>query len=460
MGVASLRLRDLPALHRALTEPDVEALLRHYPQDLVHDALREALSALRKRVQAGEIVSPQEAQPATLAARARDALAWLERPSLRGVLNATGVVVHTNLGRAPLAAAAAKAAHEAAARYVDLEYDLEAGARGSRQDHLEPLICRLTGAEAAVVVNNNAAAVLLVLATLARGREVVISRGELVEIGGSFRIPDVMAESGAVLREVGTTNRTHLKDYRSAIMPETAAILRVHPSNFRQVGFTARVRGEELAAVAKEAGVLFLEDLGSGAILPIGDEPTVRDVLESGADVVTMSGDKLVGGPQAGLVLGRRDLIERLRGAPLYRVLRPDKMTVAALAETIRLYLRGEAATVPVYAMLTADPRVLRRRAQALRRRLLRLGVESDLVPLSGRAGGGAMPESPLASFGVALRAGPPDALHERLRGGDPAVVGRIEDDRVVLDVRTLLPQEDAPLARAVAAACAAVRQS
>ncbi len=446
----SLRPRDLPALHRVLQHPDAAPLLAEFPKALAHDALRQELSALRGRLEAGESLEEQEAEPAVLIGRARDALGWLERPALRGVINATGVVVHTNLGRAPLATTAAEAARAAAERYVDLEYDLAEGRRGSRQDHVEPLLRRLTGAEAALVVNNNAAAVLLVLAALARGREVVISRGELVEIGGSFRIPDVLRESGAILVEVGTTNRTHLRDYEGATTPETAALLRVHPSNFRQTGFTARVQGEDLARVAHAAGVLFLEDLGSGALTSIGDEPTVGEVLASGADLVTLSGDKLVGGPQAGIILGRRDLVARLRGAPLYRALRPDKMTVAALAETVRLYLRGEQLAVPVAAMLFADPAALRRRAQRLRRRLVALGVGSDLVPLEGRAGGGALPESPLPSFGVALQ-GAPDALHERLRLGDPAVIGRIEDDRVVLDVRTLLPREDEALARAVA---------
>ena len=455
--MAALRLRDLPALHRVLGHPAVQALLTEHPQALVHEAVREALGGLRRRIAQGEEIDQGQADPALLAERAHAALAWLRRPALRGVINATGVVVHTNLGRAPLAPSAAQAAGDAAGRYVDLEFDLDAGRRGSRQDHLEPLLCRLTGAEAALVVNNNAAAVFLVLAALARGREVILSRGELVEIGGSFRIPDVMAESGAVLREVGTTNRTHLRDYVQAVGPETVAFLRVHPSNFRQIGFTHRVTGEDLAQAAHAAGLLFLEDLGSGALLPLGDEPTVREVLESGADLLTMSGDKLVGGPQAGIILGRRALVERLRQAPLYRALRPDKMTVAALAETIRLYLRGEEAAVPVYAMLTADPEGLRRRAQSLRRRLSRLGVKTAVVPLYGRAGGGALPESPLPSYGVAVQGGSPDALHHRLRLGEPPVVGRIEDDRLVLDVRTVFPAQEEPLAQAVADALAAV---
>lgn len=450
---SDLRLRDLPALHRAMQHPGAQALLAEYPQALVHEAMRGELALLRGQIQRGEGVSSMQAEPGALAARARAALSWLSRPALQRVINATGVVVHTNLGRSPLAPSAVQAAAEAAEGYVDLEFDLPAGRRGSRQDHLEPLLCRLTGAEAALVVNNNAAAVFLVLAALCRGREVVISRGELVEIGGSFRIPDVMAESGALLREVGTTNRTHLRDYQQAIGEDTAALLRVHPSNFRQIGFTARVDGEEMAKAAHDAGVLFLEDLGSGALLPIGDEPTVQAVLKSGVDLLTMSGDKLVGGPQAGIVLGRRDLVDQLRRAPLYRALRPDKMTVAALAETIRLYLRGEERAVPVFAMLSATPDVLARRAQSLRRRLRALGVTSEVVQVYGRAGGGALPESPLSSYGVALKEASLDELHRRLRLGEPAVVARIEDDRLVFDMRTVLPGQDEALARAVARA-------
>ena len=446
--------RDLPALHRLLASREVGEALGAYPPSEVRRALRETLAELRGRLREGAQPEPAALSPAGLALAARARLRYLDEPALRTVINATGVVLHTNLGRAPLAEAAAQAAARAAAGYVDLEFDLGRGTRGSRQEHLEPLLCRISGAGAALVVNNNAAAVLLVLRALAAGRETVISRGELVEIGGSFRIPDVLAESGSVLREVGTTNRTHLRDYERAIGPETAMLLRVHPSNFRQVGFTARVDGAELAELAHRRGLLFVEDLGSGALTPLGDEPTVQDVLGSGADIVTLSGDKLLGGPQAGIVLGRPELVAELRQAPLYRALRPDKMQVAALAETLRLYLAGGSG-VPALAMLRAEPGELRRRAEGLRARLARSGVPAKVVPLAGRAGGGALPETELPSFGVEIAPQDPQALHECLRRGRPAVVARIEDERLLLDVRTVLPGQEAALAQAVAAAWA-----
>lgn len=453
MAFERVRLRDLPALHRLLDSEPVQAMCQHYPAGAVREALREELSRQRARIAAGEPVEPSAVAPQGLAAAAEAALGWLRQPALRRVINATGVVLHTNLGRAPLAARAASAASAAGGSYVDLEFDLESGRRGSRQDHAEPLLCRLTGADAALVVNNNAAAVFLVLRTLSAEREIVISRGELVEIGGSFRIPDVMAESGAILREIGTTNRTHPQDYAGAIGPQTAALMRVHPSNFRQIGFTERVDGATIASLAHEAGVLFFEDLGSGALSPLLDEPTVQEVLASGADLVTLSGDKLVGGPQAGIVLGRADLVAQLRSAPLYRALRPDKMTLAALAETARLYLQADEESIPVLAMLRARPEALRLRAQALRRRLGRLGVPAEVIALEGRAGGGALPESPLHSYGIAMCPQGLDAFHRALRLGTPGVVGRLEEDRLLLDVRTVLPGEERELARAVAAA-------
>ncbi len=452
--MAALRMRDLPALHRLLATAEIEELAGRYPRERVRDALREVLGDLRRRLERGEAVPADAIAPAAVAGETRRRLDYLDQ-GLRQVINATGVVLHTNLGRAPLAPSAARAAALAGGGYSDLEFDRESGRRGSRQDHLEGLLCRLTGAPAALVVNNNAAAVFLVLRTLAAGRETVLSRGELVEIGGSFRIPDVMRESGSILREVGTTNRTHLKDYEQAIGPDTAALLRVHPSNFRQIGFTARVEGEEIAALAHRLGVLFLEDLGSGALVPFGDEPTVSEVLSSGADVVTMSGDKLLGGPQAGIVLGREDLVAQLRRAPLYRAMRPDKMTIAALAETLRLYLMDGFDAVPALRMLQASEEALKAVARRLRARLRRAGVTCELVPLAGRAGGGSLPETTLPSWGVALIAQDLEAFHRRLRLGRPSVVGRIEDGRLLLDVRTVLPGEEQELAQAVAAAYA-----
>ena len=451
--MGNVRPRDLPALHRLLGEAEIAEIASRYPRERLRDALREVLEELRQRIGHGEDVPAQALTPAAIAQDTLRRLDYLDSDGLWHVINATGVVLHTNLGRAPLAPRAAQAAARAGAGYSDLEFDRESGRRGSRQDHLEGLLRRLTGAPAALVVNNNAAAVFLVLRTLAAGRETVISRGELVEIGGSFRIPDVLRESGSILREVGTTNRTHLRDYEGAIGPDTAALLRVHPSNFRQIGFTARVEGEELARLAGAAGILFLEDLGSGALAALADEPTVMDVLRSGADIVTMSGDKLLGGPQAGIVLGREDLVARLRRAPLYRALRPDKMTIAALAETLRLYLAVGPQAVPAVRMLQSGERELKRLANGLGGRLRTAGVACRVVPLAGRAGGGSLPETTLPSWGVALEADDLEGLHRRLRLGRPSVVGRIEGERLLLDVRTVLPGETAELVAAVVAA-------
>ncbi len=451
--MAPLRMRDLPALHRLIAAPEIEELAQRYPRERVRDALRETVEDMRQRIARGEALAAETVAPARIAEATLRRLDYLDDDGLRHVINATGVVLHTNLGRAPLAPSAAQAAARAGSGYSDLEFDRESGRRGSRQDHLEGLLRRLAGAPAALVVNNNAAAVFLVLRTLAAGRETVISRGELVEIGGSFRIPDVLRESGSILHEVGTTNRTHLRDYEQAIDADTAALLRVHPSNFRQIGFTLRVEGEELAALAHDRGILFLEDLGSGALTTLGDEPTVQRVLASGADIVTMSGDKLLGGPQAGIILGREDLVAELRRAPLYRALRPDKMTIAALAETLRLYLMDGRDAVPAVRMLEAPAVTLKAAAMRLRGRMRRAGVACELVALAGRAGGGSLPETALPSWGVALSAADLEELHRRLRLGRPAVVGRIEDDHLLFDVRTILPGEEGDLVQAVAAA-------
>lgn len=373
-------VRRIPALHRVLADPWVQEALRDLPHDVARDALREELAELRSRaLREGDI--PEAAfEAASIAQGALRRAAWYLNAGPTQVINATGVVLHTNLGRAPLAPTAVQAVVRAASGYSDLEYDRETGLRGSRQSHVEELLRRLTGAEAAVVVNNNAAAVLIGLAALCQSGEVVISRGELVEIGGSFRVPDVMAASGAVLREVGTTNRTRARDYADALSAQTRAILRVHPSNFRVVGFTERASGEELAQIAHAHGLLFIEDLGSGALVPTGSEPTVQEVLRSGADLVTMSGDKLVGGPQAGIALGRRAVVEQLRRHPLYRALRPDKMTIAALAETLRLYLAEDLGKIPTQAMLRGPGEEVRRRARRVARALRARGIAGKSV--------------------------------------------------------------------------------
>ncbi|MFS8665825.1 MAG: L-seryl-tRNA(Sec) selenium transferase, partial [Limnochordales bacterium] len=350
---AAAALRRLPAVDQLLKAPAVAAAAQRLPRPLVVDAVRAAVAEARQRILAG---APPPDGPA-LAQRAAAHVHALRRRLLTPVINATGVVLHTNLGRAPLSRASIAAMEAVAAGYSNLEYEIETGRRGSRHVHGEALLTRLTGAEAAMVVNNNAAAVLLVLSALAHGREVIISRGEMIEIGGAFRIPEVMAQSGCLLREVGTTNRTHRRDYEQAIGPQTAAILKVHPSNYRVVGFTASVSTRELAALARRHGLLLIEDLGSGVLLPtegygLAHEPTVQETVAAGADLVTFSGDKLLGGPQAGIIVGRRDLVERCRRHPLARAVRVDKLTLAALQATLQHYLDGTVEEIPVYRML------------------------------------------------------------------------------------------------------------
>jgi len=359
------------------------------------------------------------------------------------VINATGVIVHTNLGRAPLAAAALEQVVDAARGYSNLEYDLEAGGRGSRQSHVAELVGRLTGAEAALVVNNNAAAVMLALATLAEGREVLVSRGELIEIGDGFRIPDVLTRSGARLHEVGTTNRTRAADYENAIGPETAVLLRVHQSNFRVVGFTEQPQLQELADVARAHELVLVDDLGSGALVDIGDEPTARASLAAGADLVCFSGDKLLGGPQAGIIVGRADLVERLRRHPLQRALRADKLTLAALEGTLRLALDAPD-EIPVLRMLREPSEAVRARAQ----RLAGL-VGGDVEETVARAGGGALPLAELPSFACAVE----ESLAATLRAGEPPVIGIVRDGRLLLDCRTLADPEVEEVAAAVAVA-------
>jgi L-seryl-tRNA(Ser) seleniumtransferase len=357
------------------------------------------------------------------------------------VLNATGVIVHTNLGRAPLAEEAIARVVEISRGYSNLEYDLTAGARGSRQDHVAETLRRLTRAEAALVVNNNAAAILLALAALAEGREVLVSRGELIEIGDGFRIPDVLARSGARLREVGTTNRTRASDYESAVGAETALLLRVHQSNFRVVGFTEQPTVAQLAAVARRHELPLVDDLGSGVLVELSDEPSARESLAAGADLVTFSGDKLLGGPQAGIVVGRADLVERLRRHPLQRALRADKLTLAALEGTLQLYVEAPE-RIPVLRMLRDDG--VFRRAERLAK--LTGGTVEDTV---ARVGGGALPLAELPSFACAVE----EDLAAPLRAGDPPVVGIVRDGRLLLDCRTLTDAEVDEVASAVAAA-------
>ena len=422
-----MELRDLPS---------VDELTRDVGDPLAVDAARSVLARAREEIQAG-------ADPGDLAERLRLELAAARAPSFRRVLNATGVIVHTNLGRAPLAPEALARVQDAARGYSNLELDLEGGERGSRQDHLAALLRRLTGAEAALVVNNNAAAVLLALAALGEGREVVVSRGELLEIGDGFRIPEVLARSGARLVEVGTTNRTRAADYERAIGPETALLLRVHQSNFRVVGFTELPRLADVAAVARRHDLPLVDDLGSGALGEIPGEPSARESLAAGADLVCFSGDKLLGGPQAGIVAGRADLVERLRRHPLQRAMRVDKLTLAALEGTLQLHLDAPA-RIPVLRMLGEEASVVRARAERLAE--LTGGTVEQTV---ARVGGGALPLAELPSFACALE----ESLAAPLRVGEPPVVGIVRDGKLLLDCRTLADDELFEVAAAVAAA-------
>ncbi len=433
------RLRDLPSVDRLLADQRVAALAERHGRDLVLDAARRALDRVREEIQAG-------VEAGDVVARVERELGELLEPRLRRVLNATGVVVHTNLGRAPLAEAAVARVAETALGYSNLEYDLEPGVRGSRQSHVAGHLRDLTGAEAALVVNNNAAAVMLALAALAAGREVIVSRGELIEIGDGFRIPEVLAHSGARLVEVGTTNRTRVADYERAITDETAVLLRVHQSNFRIVGFTERPQLSELARLAARRGLALVDDLGSGVLAELGDEPSARDSLAAGAHLVCFSGDKLLGGPQAGIVVGRAELVERLRRHPLQRALRADKLTLAALEGTLALYRSPERARaeIPVLRMLAEPPAAVRARAERLAG-LVGGSVEATV----SRAGGGALPLAEIESFACALQ----EDLAAALRTGEPPVVGIVRDGRLLLDCRTLTDAEVNEVAAAVAAA-------
>jgi len=420
-----MQLRDLPS---------VDELARAVDDPLAVDAARAVLDRAREEIRAG-------ADPGDLAERLHDELRAARAPSLRRVLNATGVIVHTNLGRAPLAEEALAQVIEAARGYSNLELDLRDGTRGSRQDHVAAILRRLTGAEAALVVNNNAAAMLLALGALAEGREVIVSRGELIEIGDGFRIPDVLARSGARLVEVGTTNRTRVKDYERTVRAETALLLRVHQSNFRVVGFTELPKLEELAAVAHRHDLPLLDDLGSGVLTELPGEPSARESLAAGADLVCFSGDKLLGGPQAGIVVGRADLIERLRVHPLHRAVRADKLTLAALEGTLRLYLDAPE-RIPVLRMLREDAATVRARAERLA--ALAGGTVEETV---ARVGGGALPLAEIPSFACALD----ETLVAALRLGDPPVVGIVRDGKLLLDCRTLRDDEIDEVAAAVA---------
>jgi L-seryl-tRNA(Ser) seleniumtransferase len=451
--------RKLPAVDALLRMPAIALLAAEVGAEHMTETLRSLLAEARAAIAAGRPAPQSDAWPAL----AEDALAQVMQLSLRPVINATGVIVHTNLGRAPLSAAARQAVNDVAAGYSNLEYDLEAGARGSRYDHARAALCELTGAENALIVNNNAGAVYLVLAALCAGREVLISRGQLVEIGGGFRIPDVLRQSSARLVEVGTTNRTHVRDFAAALSPETAAVMRVHSSNFRQIGFVTEPKLEELAGVAHgrsdEAGgpALLIDDLGSGTLLDtaaygLAPEPMVQESLAAGADIVTFSGDKLLGGPQAGLILGRAELIARLRRHPMTRALRVDKMTLAALDATLRSYRRGRAMEeIPVWRMIAAQPDALQARAEAWLRRLSALvtgdaGACCAMWPGESAVGGGSLPGETLPTTVLAVQTPRVDAVAAALRHASPPVVCRIQKEHLLFDPRTVLPEQDEAL--------------
>jgi L-seryl-tRNA(Ser) seleniumtransferase len=448
-------LRKLPSVDRLLQEESTAELVTRWGHDLTVAAVRETLDAARLMIHDGGACPPDEA----LAREVSERLTAQLQATLRPAINATGVIVHTNLGRAPLSAEARAAMDAVAVGYSNLEYDLEAGQRGSRYVHAEDLLCRLTGAEAALVVNNNAAAVLLILMAFAQGREVVLSRGQLVEIGGGFRIPDVMRQSGARLIEVGTTNRTYIRDYEAAITESTVALMRVHRSNFRLVGFTHEPALAEMVDLAAERDLYVFDDLGSGTLLdtaPYGlaHEPTIQESVTAGASLVSCSGDKLLGGPQAGIILGRAGLIARLKRFPLTRALRVDKTTLAGLQATLRHYLLGEARDkVPVWRMISQDETTLDKRAETWVLKLKGLGLQVEVMPGFSAVGGGSLPGETLPSRLVALDVPSPDAVAARLRAGEPPVISRIEEGRIVFDPRTVLPEQEPALWSLIAAA-------
>ena len=448
-------LRQIPKVDELMKQPCLLTLCETVPVQTVTQAVRQALEGLRRDILAGKVEEMPSVE-ALCAGIAADASRQAE-PSLKKVINATGIILHTNLGRACISARAAAAAQEVAQSYSTLEYNLEAGRRGTRYSHVESLLCKLTGAESALVVNNNAAAVLLILSDMAQGGQVITSRGELVEIGGSFRVPDIMEACGAELKEVGTTNKTHLWDYDRAINEKTRALMKVHTSNYRIVGFSETPTLPELVELGHSRGLPVIEDLGSGCLVDlqqfgIHGEPTVQDSVRAGVDVVSFSGDKLLGGPQAGIIVGRKAIVDKLKKHPLTRAMRVDKMTLAALEATLRSYEAGLYNEIPTIAMLSATPAQLRSKADALCALMTAAGIAADVVPTEGQVGGGSVPTQLLKSFAVAVQpAGVNlDQLETNLRLGSPAIVGRINHDRFLLDVRTLKESDYADIVRAV----------
>jgi L-seryl-tRNA(Ser) seleniumtransferase len=457
-------LRQIPSVDELLTQPRVAALAGRMDRGLVVEVARAVLADLRARIAGEASFAAMALEQGALEERITAEVERILARSLQPVINATGVILHTNLGRAPLAASVVEEFRRTATQYTNLEYDLEAGARGKRDVHTAELLARLTGAEAAIVVNNCAAAVLLVLAALARGGEVVVSRGELIEIGDGFRIPEIMEQSGAVLREVGTTNRTRIADYENAINEKTRVLLRVHPSNFEITGFAEKPSLGELAALSQGVGLPLVEDLGSGCLVDLSEngisEPTVRQSIEAGAGIVMFSGDKLLGGPQAGIIAGKKELIARVRRHPLFRALRVDKLTIAALEATLGAYLRAAWDEIPAMRMIRATPAELKLRAENFLRELrpeLPLDeVEMEIADGVSLAGGGSTPSQSLPTKLIRIASVRYSAtkLEQRLRRAPAgtSVIARVEDDRLILDLRTVFPEQEPLLIKTLSA--------
>lgn len=464
-------LRQIPSVDELLALPRLAELSKRVDRNLVVEVARAVLADLRARI-TGEIrsvilaeMSGLASDPASLEKRITMLVERILSHSLQPVINATGVILHTNLGRAPLPESVVEEFRRTATQYSNLEYDLETGARGKRDVHTAEMLTRLTGAEAAIVVNNCAAAVLVTLAAFARGGEVIVSRGELIEIGDGFRIPEIMEQSGAVLREVGTTNRTRLADYETAIGERTRLLLRVHPSNFKVTGFTEKPSLEELVALSQRSGIPLVEDLGSGCLVDLSEhgitEPTVRQSVEAGVGIVTFSGDKLLGGPQAGIIAGKKDLIARVHKHPLFRALRVDRLTIAALEATLGAYLRAAWEEIPAMRMIRMTPQELKRRAENLIRELrpeLPLDeVEIDIVDGASLAGGGSTPAQSLPSKVIRIASARYSAtkLEQRLRRAPAgiSVIARVEDERLILDLRTVFPEQEPLLVKTLASA-------
>lgn len=437
------KLSVLPSIEKLVERPEFVPFYESLSRPLVVETARKVVAGFREKLRTGESFEESELTEAVIAR-----LKEKERRFLVRVINGTGVILHTNLGRAPLSKDSMEKAAELLSGYVNLEFDLKSGERGGRGAFVEELFCLISGAEAALVVNNNAAALYLILSVLAKGQEVVISRGELVQIGGGFKIPEILEESGAILKEVGTTNRTVLADYQKAVNEKTTLILKVHTSNFKQVGFVESVSAAELAALARSRGVLLVEDLGSGAFVPterfgLPREPLVSSAVEAGCDLVTFSGDKLLAGPQAGIAVGKREVVERLKKSPLFRALRVDKLYFLLLGEALKYYLnRNEASELPTYRLLSMSPENLKARAEKIAELFKKQGM--DAVLTDSQVGGGALPEELLPSWGLALpEIYPANVWEEKLRLASPPVIGKIVKDRFIVDLRAVFPEED-----------------